>query len=113
MAQPEQLAVLPSTYSRWTVTRAVRGSALPAPSRLIMLTLADVAEVGTAEIPEPHTPSLSVLAAETGLDRATGRRHLYLLEKAGWVVRRRPEVAAARIQKERTRYRLTIPGAAL
>lgn len=109
------VTVLPSamregqTVSRWQVTKAVRASSLPAPSKLIMLTLADVAEVGTAEIPERHTPSLTVLAAETGLDRSTVRRHLDLLETAGWVVRMRPTIAAARAQKERTRYRLTTP----
>jgi hypothetical protein len=57
--------------ARWRVTRAVRGSTLPAPAKLIMLVLADVADVGTAEIPPNRTPSLTVLARETGLGRST------------------------------------------
>jgi hypothetical protein len=105
--QQDQLTA--PTSNRWAVTKAVRASGLPAPSRLLMLTLADVAEVGTAEIPEKHTPSLSVLADETGLDRSTVRRHLASLEVAGWLVRLRPDPAAARSLGERTRYRLTVP----
>jgi len=93
---------------RWRVTKAVRASDLPAPSRLIMLVLADVAEVGTAEIPERFTPSLAVLARETGLDRSTVQRHLAALDLAGWMVRTRP-TPKEQWEGERTRYRLTIP----
>jgi len=93
---------------RWRVTKAVRASDLPAPSRLIMLVLADVAEVGTAEIPERFTPSLAVLARETGLDRSTVQRHLAALDTAGWMVRTRP-TPQEQWEGERTRYRLTIP----
>lgn len=96
--------------SRWDVTKAVRASGLPAPARLVMLVLADVAEVGTAEIPERFTPSLSVLAQETGLNESTVKRHLRDLEAEGWVERSRPSVEAARQHGERTRYRLTVPG---
>jgi len=95
--------------SRWDVTRAVRKSDLPAPSRLIMFVLLDVAEVGTCEIPEKHTPSLRVISDETGLNKATVVRHLDTLEDAGWVVRAKPSLEAARLRGERTRYRLTIP----
>lgn len=94
--------------TRWEITKAVRGSDLPPPSRLIMLTLADVAEVGTAEIPAQFTPSLSVLARETGLDRSTVKRHLAALDEAGWIERTRPD-AKAQWEGERTRYRLTLP----
>ena len=94
---------------RWDVTRAVRTSDLPAPSRLVMLVLADVSDVGTAEIPERFTPSLNVLARETGLDKSTVRRHLDQLEAEGWVIRMRPSAHAARTEGERTRYRLCIP----
>lgn len=93
---------------RWQITKAVRASDLPAPARLIMLVLADVAEVGTAEIPERFTPSLSVLAAETGLDRSTVKRHLNALDEAGWLDRSVPD-GAAQGRMERTRYRLTLP----
>jgi DNA-binding MarR family transcriptional regulator len=73
-----------------------------------MLVLADVAEVGTAEIPARFTPSLVVLAAETGLDRRTVQRHLAALEESGWLVRTRPSPAEQWIG-ERVRYRLTVP----
>jgi len=94
--------------TRWEVTRAVRASDLPASSRLVMLTLADVAEVGTAEIPARFTPSLRVLAKETGLDKSTVKRHLTALDEAGWMVRTRPD-DKAQWEGERTRYRLTLP----
>jgi hypothetical protein len=73
-----------------------------------MLVLADVAEVGTAEIPERFTPSLTVLAKETGLDKATVKRHLAGLEGMGWVARERPDPPAM-IRGDRTRYRLMVP----
>lgn len=94
--------------TRWEITKAVRRSDLPAPSRLVMFVLADVAEVGTAEIPAKFTPSLRVLAEETGLDRSTVKRHLAALEVGGWLVRVRPDVQAQR-EGERTRYRLALP----
>ena len=94
--------------TRWQITKAVRASDLAAPSRLIMLTLADVAEVGTAEIPAKFTPSLTVLSAETGLARSTVKQHLAGLERDGWVVRTRPD-AKAQWLGERTRYRLALP----
>lgn len=95
--------------SRWDITRAVRLSDLPPPSRLIMLVLADVAEVGTGEIPERFTPSLNVLARETGLDKSTVVRHLDTLDAAGWVIRTKPSKEDARRNAERTKYRLTVP----
>lgn len=98
-----------SVTTKWEINKAVRASALPAPSRLIMLVLSDIAEAGTAEIPEQYTPSLRVLAEETGLDRATIKRHLAGLETAGWVERSRPTVEAARREGERTCYKLTLP----
>lgn len=95
--------------TRWEVTKALRVSELPAPARLVMFVLADVAEVGTAEIPAQRSPSLSVLAKETGLDESTVKRHLCRLEADGWVVRDRPEQKAAQQNYERTRYRLLVP----
>lgn len=96
--------------TKFEVTKAVRASDLPAPARLVMFVLADVAETGTAEIPEQFTPSLSVLGRETGLNESTVKRHLKALESDGWVERRRPTAEAARLRGERTRYRLNIPG---
>jgi DNA-binding transcriptional ArsR family regulator len=97
--------------AKWRVTRAVRGSTLPAPAKLIMLVLADVADVGTAEIPPNRTPSLTVLARETGLGRSTVTTHLRALEAAGWIVRTKPTTAEALGQWERTRYQLRVPAA--
>jgi len=74
-----------------------------------MFVLADAATVGTAEIPERHNPSLSVLARETGLNESTVKRHLSELERLGWVHRARPSAEDARLRGERTRYRLMVP----
>lgn len=87
----------------------MRASGLPAPARLIMLVLADVAEVGTAEIPRQFTPSVSVLAAETGLSKRTVQTHLSDLESGGWITRTRPATPEAMWAGERVQYRLTIP----
>ena len=94
--------------NRWEITKAVRRSSLPAASRLVMFVLADAADVGTAEIPPQYTPSLSVLAAETGLDRRTVQRHLDALEDGGWLQRSRPS-AQAQGHRERVKYRLVMP----
>lgn len=94
---------------RYRVTTAVRRSKLPAPAKLVMLVLADVADVGTAEIPPHRTPSLTQLTKETGLSRSTVAAHLLALEEAGWVVRTRPTTAEALGQWERTRYQLRVP----
>lgn len=95
--------------TRWDITKAVRASDLPAQARLIMLVLADVAEVGTAEVPEWFTPSLTVLARETGLGRSTVAEYLKVLEERKWVVRTRPSVGDAMGEGRRTRYQLMNP----
>ena len=93
----------------WRINLAVRRSAtMPAPSRLIMLVLSDIADKGTAETPPNHTPSLAQLAAETGQSLATVKRHLGDLEAEGWVERIRPS-DAERVRRVRTRYRLHVP----
>lgn len=93
---------------RYRITRAVRKSNLPHPSRLIMFVLADVADTGTAEIPPQRTPSVSVLSGETGLDRRTVQRHLDALEDAGWLARTRPSEREQWFG-HRVRYRLLLP----
>jgi DNA-binding transcriptional ArsR family regulator len=95
--------------ARFRVTLAVRRSKLSAPAKLVMLILADVADVGTAEVPSHRTPSLTVLAREAGLSRSTVAKHLSDLERAGWVVRARPSTAEALGSWERTRYQLQVP----
>lgn len=110
--------------TKWDVERAVmrdtRGKAdrawileipaLPAPARLIMLTLLSRADADTAIVPEGFTPSLTELAALTGLDRSTVRRQLNRIEEDGWAVRNRPDVADARTNGAKTQYELCIPG---
>jgi hypothetical protein len=95
--------------ARFRVTLAVRRSRLSAPAKLVMLILADVADVGTAEVPSHRTPSLTVLAREAGLSRSTVAKHLSDLERDGWVVRARPSTAEALGSWERTRYQLQVP----
>lgn len=75
---------------KWRVNNAVKCSALPPPSRLIMFVLSDRADVRTAMIPAGHSPSVGDLAAETGLGDATVKRHLASLEAFGWIARERP-----------------------
>lgn len=93
---------------KWRVNRAVRASDLAAPARLIMLVLSDMADSRTAEIPDVHTPSLAELAAQTGLNVATVKRHLAALEETGWVLRSRPS-AVEKARHISTHYRLTVP----
>ncbi|MER8004812.1 helix-turn-helix domain-containing protein [Streptomyces sp. NPDC094149] len=95
--------------SRFEYERSVRSSDLAPLSRLLALTLATWADVKTGVIPTRLTPSLSTLEEATGMDRSTVRRHLNKLESAEWVGRDRPDPAAARAKKARTRYRLTVP----
>lgn len=95
--------------TRWEITKAIRASDLPSPARLVLFVLCDVAEVGTAEIPEKFTPSLTVLERETGLSRSTVQRHLQSLEDDGWIIRTRPATPQQMWAGERVRYRLSVP----
>jgi hypothetical protein len=100
--------------SRFEYERAVRSSDLPSLSRLLALTLATWADVRTGRIPPRLTPSLTTLEGATGMARASVRTHLNKLEAAGWIVRERPTVAAARSEKARTHYKIRVPkGAAV
>jgi DNA-binding transcriptional MocR family regulator len=94
--------------TRWEVGKAVRASDLPSPSRLIVLVLLEVAVPDTAEIPTRFSPSQATLVSETGLSRRTVQRHLEDLERAGWIVRQRPDEARQRAG-ECARYRLCVP----
>jgi hypothetical protein len=100
--------------SRFEYERAVRSSDLPSLSRLLALTVATWADVRTGIIPERLQPSLTTLEEATGMVRASVRTHLNKLEDGGWLVRKRPAVAAARKEKARTKYTIRIPkGAAV
>jgi hypothetical protein len=95
--------------TRWEFERAVFASGLPAPSRLILLTLAAHTDAGTCVVPAKFTPSLSTLAERTGLTRKTVIVHLDALDTAGWVERDKPDPAAQRSKRACTQYKLTIP----
>jgi hypothetical protein len=66
----------------------VLASELSPLARLLMLVLLARVDTKTATIPVEHTPSLTVLAAETGLDRST--RHV--CRECGKDLRLRPFV---------------------
>lgn len=93
---------------RWDVERAVLASDLQPMAKLVLLVLLVRADARTLDTGK-FSPSLSVLADDTGLDRSTVRRYLARLECDGWVVRHRPPVAEARSKKARTRYVLRDP----
>jgi DNA-binding Lrp family transcriptional regulator len=84
-------------------------SGLPAPSRLLVFTLLTHVTRDTLMVPAAYSPSLSSLAAKTGLSRAAVANHLNLLEREGWLRRRRPAVTKARSEKARTGYQIAIP----
>lgn len=75
-----------------------------------MLDLLTYTDTRTAIVPLRHTPSLTILCGDTGLDRATVQRHLNRLERLGWVRRCRPPVAEARRSHARTGYHCQLPG---
>lgn len=93
--------------TKWQVNQAVRESELPAPSRLIMFVLSDVAEAQTGAVPAKRTPSVRQLVAETGLKESAVKKHLALLESSGWLERSRPSAAEA-ARHVPSRYRLEI-----
>lgn len=94
--------------SRWDVEKAIFRSNLPAPARLIVLSLLALSDAESAVVPGKFSPSLSRLAEATGLNRATVARQLNALEELGWAKRSRPSIEAARASKERTAYALAI-----
>lgn len=95
--------------TRWEVERAVCASDLTPQERLIVLTLLTLADQESAVIPDGFTPSLTRIQSMTGQGATTVKRGLNALERSGWVVRNRPDVARARAEKERTRYALKVP----
>lgn len=98
--------------SRWEVERAVLASGLPAPARLLMLTLATRTTKGGVEIPAEFSPSHNRLAEWTGLSRNAVIKHLKSLEAEGWLCVGRAAPAQQRSQKTPNRYTLRIPASA-
>lgn len=68
-------------------------------------------DAGTNTILPAFQPSLTQLAAESGRDRRTVERDLNVLERRGWVIRRRPSIHDARTKHARTNYTVRIPEA--
>ncbi len=96
---------------RFEYERRVRDSDLPAQARHLWLTLATWCTATSGVIPMKNKVSLTVLTKATGMSRSTIAKYLDVLEEGGWLVRRRPTVNAARVDHERTQYRLTVPRA--
>lgn len=95
--------------NKWDVINAVRADReMATVAYAIMLTLAAIAEVGTAEIPPQRTPSVTGLAAECKASRRTVQRHLEWLESRGWIIRHRPS-QAQQWHGVRVKYQLVIP----
>lgn len=94
---------------RFAYERGIRRSDLPAPARHVALTIATWADAETGIIPKRFQPSLTTLEEATGMSRASVKRHLSVLEEAGWLGRDRPDVIKARTEHARTGYRLTVP----
>ena len=95
---------------RFDVERAVERSDLAPIGRHIILLLCGRMTQGSTLIPREFSPSLTRLAAGTGLDRRTVMRHLNELEELGWLVRHRPDPDKARKEHARTNYTVLIPG---
>lgn len=94
---------------KWKVNRAVRASTtLPAPARLIMLVLSDIADAGTAELPPSKNPSTAQLARETGISVSTVKKYRTALEAAGWIEYKRPTLEQQKRHESGT-YKLRVP----
>lgn len=95
--------------NRFDFERAVAGSDLPPLSRLVLVMVMCAADWPGGKVPQRFGRSLTDLASATGMARSTVASHLNRLERAGWIVRKRPAVERARSMKERTEYRLKVP----
>jgi hypothetical protein len=76
-----------SSNPRWAFERAIRTTAIPAPAKLILLTLASSLGAGSLDL-GLWTPGTRLLAEQTSLHRNTLIRHLALLETHGWLTKR-------------------------
>lgn len=94
--------------TKWEVQAAVMNSGLSTMCRLLMHTLLTRAAADTAVIALQHSPSLSELAHDSGMDRRTVMKTLATLETEGWLDRKAPPSKEAR-KGAKTRYRLLVP----
>jgi DNA-binding transcriptional MocR family regulator len=93
--------------TKWEVQAAVLNSELSSTGRLLMHTLLTRANAETAVIAAEHSPSLSELARESGMDKRTVTRTMPTLEVEGWVRRKVPTLKESR-KGARTRYALLV-----
>lgn len=92
----------------WDVQKAVLGSTLPSPDRLIVLTLCSLADMDTGVIPDKYSPSFTDIARMTGLGRSTVARRMNVLEEQKWIDRTSPSVVDAWSKKETNRYAVRV-----
>jgi hypothetical protein len=97
--------------SRWKIERALRGSELSPAARHVALDLLTRTDNGSTAIPAKFTPSLTLLAHDTGWSRRAVMRALSELESGGWLVRFR-DLKRSREEHQPTRYRLRLPAQA-
>jgi hypothetical protein len=97
--------------TRFEIERAVLLSDLAPGCRHLAHVLCIRIDAAAGVILPAYQPSLSDLARDSGRDRRTIMRYLNVLEREGWVKRRRPPAALARKEHRRTHYAIGIPQA--
>jgi biotin operon repressor len=97
--------------TRFDIERALLASDLPSKSRHICHVLCIHVDARSNMILPQHQPSLTVLATETGISRRSIMRHLNVLERRGWIVRKVPTKHDQRTKHARTYYQVGIPQA--
>lgn len=95
--------------TRFEIERAVLVSDLPAGCRHLCHVLCIRIDAQAGAILAAYQPSLNDLARDTGRDRRTIMRYLVVLERRGWVLRKRPAPELARRQHLKTQYTIRIP----
>jgi hypothetical protein len=95
--------------TRFEIERAVLASVLDPGCRHLVHVLCVRVDAETNTILAIYQPSLTDLARDTGRHRRTIQRYLNVLERAGWITRKRPLPHLARREHARTAYWLHIP----
>lgn len=97
--------------TRFEIERAVLVSGLDAGCRHLVHVLCIRIDAETNTILDAYQPSLTDLAKDTARHRRTIQRYLNLLERAGWITRKRPLPHLARREHARTAYQIHMPAA--